>query len=66
MTIRDVTERPETTECGSNILSGADPDLIVKSLKLALRSKGLWAAPEEYTKKNVANTVAKIVLSYKN
>ena len=26
VTLRDVTERPETIECGSNILTGADPD----------------------------------------
>ena len=24
----DVTERPETLECGSNILAGSDPELI--------------------------------------
>ena len=26
VTIRDVTERPETIECGSNMLAGVDPD----------------------------------------
>ncbi len=26
VTLRDVTERPETLDCGSNILSGADPE----------------------------------------
>ena len=29
VTLRDVTERPETIECGSNILTGSDPDQIL-------------------------------------
>lgn len=65
VTIRDVTERPETTECGSNILAGAIPELLVNGMKLALKTGGKWEAPEEYTKRNVASTVAKIVLSYR-
>ena len=64
VTIRDVTERPETTECGSNILAGADPALLLNSMKLAINA-GKWDAPVEYTKRNVAATVAKIVLSFK-
>lgn len=63
VTIRDVTERPETTECGSNILSGADPLLMEQAMKLAVAA-GAWVAPEEYRKGNVAATVAKIVLGY--
>jgi UDP-N-acetylglucosamine 2-epimerase (non-hydrolysing) len=65
VTIRDVTERPETTECGSNFLAGANPELLIKGMKLALKTAGLWSAPQEYLKKNVASTVAKIVLSYR-
>ncbi|MGN6385546.1 MAG: non-hydrolyzing UDP-N-acetylglucosamine 2-epimerase [Verrucomicrobiota bacterium] len=64
VTIRDVTERPETTECGSNILAGANPELLVKGMKLAIAA-GKWNPPVEYVKKNVAATVAKIVLSFK-
>jgi UDP-N-acetylglucosamine 2-epimerase (non-hydrolysing) len=64
VTIRDVTERPETTECGSNILSGSDPSLMVQAMKLAMAA-GAWVAPEEYRKVNVAATVAKIVLSFR-
>jgi UDP-N-acetylglucosamine 2-epimerase (non-hydrolysing) len=65
VTIRDVTERPETTECGSNILAGAEADLLLKGMKLSLRHHGNWTAPPEYTKRNVAATVAKIILSYR-
>ena len=67
VTIRDVTERPETTECGSNILAGSDDRLLVDGMKLALHTaEAGWTAPVEYSKENVAATVAKIVLSYRN
>jgi UDP-N-acetylglucosamine 2-epimerase (non-hydrolysing) len=64
VTIRDVTERPETTECGSNILAGADEDLLLAGMKLACSPSAKWVPPIEYTKRNVAHTVAKIVLSF--
>jgi UDP-N-acetylglucosamine 2-epimerase (non-hydrolysing) len=64
VTIRDVTERPETVECGSNILSGADPDLIVQTLDLVLNSPCTWTPPPEYVQENVSAVVAKIVLGY--
>ena len=66
VTIRDVTERPETTECGSNILAGAAPELLLGGMKLALKGSGGWPAPEEYQRRNVATTVAKIMLSVRS
>lgn len=66
VTIRDVTERPETIECGSNILSGAEPDAIVSSVDLALAQPANWTPPPEYLATNVANVVSKIVLGYTN
>ncbi|HEY69887.1 MAG TPA: UDP-N-acetylglucosamine 2-epimerase (non-hydrolyzing), partial [Anaerolineae bacterium] len=33
VTIRDVTERPETVECGSNILSGVEPDSVLRCVQ---------------------------------
>ena len=45
VTIRDVTERPETIECGSNILSGAEPDMVVSSVRTVLATKPAWTAP---------------------
>jgi UDP-N-acetylglucosamine 2-epimerase (non-hydrolysing) len=65
VTTRDVTERPETTECGSNILAGAFPEMLEGGMKLALKCPGNWPAPEEYQRRNVATTVAKIMLSYR-
>lgn len=64
VTIRDVTERPETVECGSNILSGADPEMIVRAVDLVLNSSREWTAPAEYVAQHVSSRVAKIVLGY--
>jgi UDP-N-acetylglucosamine 2-epimerase (non-hydrolysing) len=65
VTIRDVTERPETVECGSNILSGGNPLDIARSVRLAVDQKGRWAPPAEYMVPNVSDTVARILLSYR-
>lgn len=64
VTIRDVTERPETVECGSNLLSGADERTLLTGMRLALEAGADWTAPIEYVKRNVAATVARIVLGY--
>jgi UDP-N-acetylglucosamine 2-epimerase (non-hydrolysing) len=64
VTIRDVTERPETIECGSNILSGADPNAILESVALAIAQPAAWAPPREYLSENVSQTVTKILLGY--
>jgi UDP-N-acetylglucosamine 2-epimerase (non-hydrolysing) len=64
VTIRDVTERPETIECGSNMLSGADPDTIIRCVRTVLDQRRDWTVPSEYLEEHVSNTVAKIVLGY--
>ncbi len=64
ITVRDVTERPETLECGSNIISGADTDSILRSTEIAISQPANWIAPKEYLVGNVAQTVSKIVLGY--
>jgi UDP-N-acetylglucosamine 2-epimerase (non-hydrolysing) len=64
VTLRDVTERAETIECGSNVLSGADPAQVLLSLRLALETATDWAPPEEYVVPHVSRTVAKIVLGH--
>lgn len=64
ITLRDVTERPETLECGSNILSGAETDSILRAVELAISQPANWQAPKEYLVENVAQTVSKIVLGY--
>lgn len=64
VTLRDVTERPETLECGSNILSGAETDSIVRAVELAIAQPANWIAPKEYLTDNVAQTVSKLILGY--
>jgi len=64
VTMRDVTERPETMECGSNMLSGADPKMILQCVRTVLDQKCQWTVPPEYLVDNVSNTVIKIVLGY--
>jgi UDP-N-acetylglucosamine 2-epimerase (non-hydrolysing) len=64
VTIRDVTERPETIECGSNVLAGCDPDTILRLVRLVTDRPANWQAPPEYLMNNVASTVTRIVLGH--
>ena len=66
VTLRDVTERPETIECGSNVLAGAAPEDIARTLEVALASPTDWTPPVGYTARNVSATVVKLVLGYTN
>lgn len=65
VTLRDVTERPETQECGSNMLSGADRESMLSCVRSVLRMKSGWKAPVEYLTENVSETVCRIVLSHR-
>ncbi len=62
VTMRDVTERPETIECGSNLLAGVEAERILPAIDLAVRSAGTWTPPAEYLAENVSDIVARIVL----
>ena len=64
VTLRDVTERPETIESGSNILSGADPHQIMTALELVLSREPEWSIPVEYLVENVSDTILNIILGY--
>lgn len=64
VTLRDVTERPETIECGSNILSGADHDTIVRAVKCVLSRDPDWKVPDEYMAGRVSDTIVKIMVGY--
>lgn len=65
VTLRDVTERAESIEVGSNILSGGEPEMILHAVNVALASPPSWAPPTEYTESQVSATVAKIVLGFR-
>ena len=64
VTLRDVTERPETIECGSNILSGADHDTIVRAVECVLSRDPDWKVPDEYMAGRVSGTIVKIMVGY--
>ncbi|OGO24785.1 MAG: UDP-N-acetylglucosamine 2-epimerase [Chloroflexi bacterium RBG_16_51_9] len=66
ITVRDNTERPETLDCGSNILAGVSPSLILKALEIALDEEREWEPPPEYLARNVSSKVVKILLGYMN
>ena len=62
VTTRDVTERPETVECGSNVIAGVDPDRIATAVRAAVRRERNWTVPPEYLAPAVSDTVANILL----
>jgi UDP-N-acetylglucosamine 2-epimerase (non-hydrolysing) len=64
VTTRDTTERPETIDAGSNILSGAEPENIVRCVKTVTESEKNWQAPQEYLVENVSDTVINILMSH--
>lgn len=64
VTLRDVTERPETLECGSAVLSGTDPERIQTCVGLAIASGRTWAPPAEYLRENVSDTVVRILAGF--
>ncbi|NJL54975.1 UDP-N-acetylglucosamine 2-epimerase (non-hydrolyzing) [bacterium] len=65
VTLRDVTERPETVEVGSNILSGAEPAAILRCVRTVLAEPPHWSPPPEYLAAHVSTTVAKVLMSYR-
>ncbi len=64
VTLRDVTERPETIECGSNILSGADMETILNCVNMVVSRTPDWNPPPEYLARNVTHTVTNILMGY--
>jgi UDP-N-acetylglucosamine 2-epimerase (non-hydrolysing) len=65
VTIRDVTERPETVECGSNIVSGADPEAVLKCVRTTLSQGCNWTVPLDYQIPYVSSTVVKIMMGFR-
>lgn len=63
ITIRDVTERPETLECGSNVLCGVDKTSVLKTLDGLLLTEPSWTPPDEYLVTNVSEVVEQLILN---
>ncbi len=64
VTLRDNTERPETIEAGSNILSGVEPDFVLRCVRLALIRIGDWKPPAEYAVAQVSGTACSIITGF--
>lgn len=62
VTLRDVTERPETVEAGSNFVSGGQIEGILTAVKTVLTTGTHWLPPPEYLVPQVSQTVVRIVL----
>ena len=62
--LRDTMERPETFEAGSVFVAGCEMEAILRGIEVTTKSDNNWQAPPEYLKKNVSDTVVKIVLSF--
>jgi UDP-N-acetylglucosamine 2-epimerase (non-hydrolysing) len=65
VTLREVTERPETIDCGSNLLSGSNPDEILRHVRLVTSRSTAWVPPPEYTAPLVAETVVRILTGFR-
>jgi len=65
VTIRDVTERPETIDCGSNILTGDNPEQILEAVDIVTNHQPNWTPPYEYLADNVAPTAVRIILGFR-
>lgn len=64
VTLRDVTERPETLESGSNIIAGSNPEMLLSSVEIACGTPTTWRPPAEYVEPHVSATIARILLGH--
>jgi len=64
VTVRTTTERPETVDCGSNIVSGVSPESILRAAEIQLYSNRIWNFPEGYTEPNVSDKVVRFLHGY--
>jgi UDP-N-acetylglucosamine 2-epimerase (non-hydrolysing) len=62
VTLRDATERPETVECGSNIVAGVEPAEVLRCTRTMLAREPSWQPPPEYLAPAVSEVVARILL----
>lgn len=64
VTLRDVTERPETIECGSNMLTGCDQHTILSAIDTWAGRNSEWTPPVEYVRPNVSDTIVNIMTNF--
>ncbi|WP_042148412.1 non-hydrolyzing UDP-N-acetylglucosamine 2-epimerase [Paucisalibacillus sp. EB02] len=61
VTIRKTTERPETVECGSNVVSGIHAKRMLDCVDVMLNMPTTWEIPEGYQYNNVSDRVIKVI-----
>jgi len=62
ITLRENTERPETLMVGANILSGTDPEQIIKSYSIMIKKERNWINP--YGDGNAAKKIIKYLIDH--
>jgi UDP-N-acetylglucosamine 2-epimerase (non-hydrolysing) len=62
VTMRDVTERPETLEVGSNVLAGVEPAAVLRAVRLVLSRPRTWTPPAGYLAERVSEIAVGLVL----
>ena len=62
--LRDSFERPELLEAGCAILSGVEPESILRCAQVMMSRLLPAQCPEEYLRANVSEVVANVVLGY--
>jgi UDP-N-acetylglucosamine 2-epimerase (non-hydrolysing) len=62
VTIRNSTERPETIDCGSNIVSGVMADQMLEAVQVMSQLSTGWDCPEGYLEPDVSSKVVKFLL----
>lgn len=62
VTVRRTTERPETVDCGSNVVCGLSPERMADAVRVMTSAQGGWTPPEGYTDDGVSRKVAKFLL----
>lgn len=61
VTVRRTTERPETVDCGSNIVTGIDAERILQAVTVQMASERNWPFPEGYIEPSVSSTVVRFL-----
>ncbi|WLD94952.1 non-hydrolyzing UDP-N-acetylglucosamine 2-epimerase [Alkalihalobacillus sp. AL-G] len=62
VTIRKSTERPETVDCGSNVVSGLNRKRIASAVSLMITNQADWDCPVGYLEKDVSQKVVQFLL----
>lgn len=65
VTIRTTTERPETVDCGSNVVCGLVPERIAGAVEVMTAMPANWRVPEGYEAEDVSDKVVKYLLGGK-